>query len=103
MKKVCRLAANLASAYEPEVGVDKFVRRFSFSAPDNFEIDDTVRTVHPRKVTAYLHADNSIVKNGGDFEFEGGKSGLLVSIAPQIVRVRNRAKYTDGAGPARER
>jgi len=79
-EKGMSLSANLASAYEPEVGVDKFVRRFSFSAPDKFEIEDNVRTVGPRKITAYLHADNSIIKNGDTFEVENGKSSLLVTI-----------------------
>jgi hypothetical protein len=74
------LTANLTSAYEPEVGVVRFTRRFTFTAPGNFEIEDAVKTVDPRKITAYLHADNSIVKNGQGFEFENGKSGLFVKI-----------------------
>ncbi|HUR96960.1 MAG TPA: hypothetical protein VMZ26_02715, partial [Pyrinomonadaceae bacterium] len=67
------LTADLAAAYEPSVGVVGFVRRFSFKAPGEFLIEDSIKTDRPQIVTSYLHSDSSIVENNGGFEFEGAQ------------------------------
>jgi len=66
------LAADLAAAYEPGVGVVQFIRRFEFKAPGEFLIEDLIKTDRPQLITSYLHSDNSIIEQGGGFEFEGG-------------------------------
>ena len=74
------LIADLAAAYESNVGVVSFARRFDFKAPGEFMIEDSIKTDRPRLITSYLHSDNSIVEKGGQFEFEGGKPGLFAEI-----------------------
>ncbi len=76
------ITANLAAAYEPEVGVKKFIRKFEFTAPDKFIVTDDVETTAPQIITAFLHVDNAIEKaSGNGFFFEpNGTPKLLVEI-----------------------
>ena len=76
------ITADLAAAYEPEVGVKKFIRKFEFTAPDKFVATDDVETNAPQIITAFLHADTAIEKvSGNGFFFEpNGTPKLLVEI-----------------------
>ena len=79
------LVADLAAAYEPEVGVREFTRTFEFSAPNEFTIKDRIVTERPLTITSYLHADNAIAeKSRGVFDFEPGGTSLWAEIlAPE--------------------
>ncbi len=83
--KKTSIVADVTAAYEPEVGVKKFIRRFDFSAPSGFVISDDVKMFKSQIVTAYLHADNKIENpTAGVFAFEpGGASSLFVNIMDQ--------------------
>ncbi len=84
-KKVS-ITADITAAYEPEVGVKKFVRRFEFTAPDVFIISDDVETDAPKTITSFLHADNAIVeKSKNAYEFEPGAT----SLAAEIIAPKN--------------
>ncbi|MEO5859384.1 MAG: DUF4962 domain-containing protein [Pyrinomonadaceae bacterium] len=74
------ITADLKAAYEPEVGVEKFIRRFTFSDPGVFLVEDEIKTTKPRKFISYLHSDKEIVKSGAGYEFEPGKPSLFVEI-----------------------
>jgi hypothetical protein len=75
------LVADLTSAYEPSVGISRFVRRFNFKAPGDFLIEDSIQTDRPEVITSFLHSDNSIVQQNGGFEFEsGGKPSLFIEV-----------------------
>ena len=78
--KSLSLTAVLAPAYEPELGVKNFTRRFNFNEPGDFVIDDAINTIEPKKITTYFHSDNKINKAGDGFVFEDGKSNLLLGI-----------------------
>ena len=84
------ISADLAAAYEPEVGVRKFVRRFEFTTPSEFVVTDEVETEKPGTITSYLHSDTSIVsKNKRIFEFEPGGTSLLAEIVqPENAEVK---------------
>ena len=71
-EKEVSLVADLTAAYEPSVGVSKFLRRFEFTAPDDFVIEDSIQTDRPEIITSYLHSDTSIVQKNDRFIFEGG-------------------------------
>ena len=79
------IIADLTNAHQPEVGLNKLIRRFDFTAPNDFVVADEVETEQPQIITLYLHADNSIEKkSGGLFIFESPKPDLAVKIlAPQ--------------------
>ena len=76
------ILADVTSAYEPELGVEKFMRQFDFFAPGKFTVLDNVETKNPNTVTAYLHADNKIIdSSNGAFTFEpDSKPNLLANI-----------------------
>lgn len=88
-KKVS-ITADLTAAYEPEVGVRRFIRVFEFTAPDGFSIRDTVETKRPQTITAFLHSDNVITRNSNaSFTFETGATSLSVEIdSPQDVNAK---------------
>lgn len=75
-----QIAADLTAAYEPELGVERFVRRFTFRPPGEFRIDDEIRMLKPSLITSYLHSDTSIADRKGSFEFEPGKPSLVVKL-----------------------
>jgi hypothetical protein len=74
------ITADLAPAYEPEVGVEKFIRRFTFTDPGVFVVEDEIKTSKPRKIVSYLHSDTEIAKSGSGYEFEPGKPSLFVEL-----------------------
>lgn len=76
------ILADVTAAYEPELGVEKFMRKFDFFAPGKFTVFDDVQTKMPSIITAYLHADNKIENSSnGKFIFEpNGKPSLLATI-----------------------
>lgn len=75
------VTANVAPAYEPEIGVKKFIRKFEFTAPNSFVIEDEVETYKPNTIISYLHADNLIKQiSKNNFEFEPNKTSLLVEL-----------------------
>lgn len=79
-KKVL-ITADATAAYEPEVGVKKFVRTFEFTAPGKFVVTDEVETSEPQIITSFLHADNLINKlSDNTFMFEPTGTNLLVKL-----------------------
>lgn len=78
------LWADITSAYEPEVGVKKFLRKFTFTAPGEFLVEDDVVTAKPMVVSSILHSDTKIEGANGSFIFEPGKPQLSVGITSAI-------------------
>lgn len=79
--KMLSLTADLTAAYEPEVGVKRFIRKFKFTAPGTFIVEDEVELAKPSVITSYLHSDTKIEKIAGNqFTFEPGKPSLLVKL-----------------------
>lgn len=75
------IIADVAPAYEPEIGVKKFIRSFEFSAPGKFVVTDDVETDKPQTITSMWHADNQIQMNpNSKYVFEPGGTSLLVEI-----------------------
>ena len=75
------ILSDVAAAYEPEIGVKKFVRKFEFTTPDLFLITDEVELNQPQTITLLLHADNSIAeKSKNSFVLEPNGTGLLAEI-----------------------
>ncbi len=84
------VTADLTAAYEPEVGVKRFVRQFEFTAPNSFVVKDAVETVKPQMITMFLHADNLIEKlSDKTFVFEPTGTSLSAEIlAPKQFDAR---------------
>jgi len=84
------IIADLTAAYEPEIGVLEFTRKFEFSAPNGFVVSDSVKLEKAQIITSFLHADNKIVQNGKNlFEFEPNGTSLLAEIiAPKKIEAK---------------
>ena len=95
------LIAELADAYEPEVGVEQFTRRFEFTAPGEFLIEDNVKTEKNSTVTAYLHADTNIVESEKNlFELQPDGTSLNVQILePQDANLKVEKNLLITPGP----
>ncbi|MFT3744788.1 MAG: DUF4962 domain-containing protein [Pyrinomonadaceae bacterium] len=79
--KSANIVADLAPAYEPELGVKKFTRNFVFAAPGSFTVTDSIETDKPQTITSYLHSDRKIDKApNGSFIFEPGGTHLKVDV-----------------------
>lgn len=79
-KKVSILA-DATAAYEPEVGVKKFTRKFEFDSPGSFTVTDDIETNDPKTITSFLHADNAINQiSVNTFEIEPNNTSLIATI-----------------------
>jgi hypothetical protein len=84
------ILADVTAAYEPEVGVKKFIRSFEFTAPNKFIVTDDIETDTPKIITSFLHADNVINQLSTNiFEFEPIGTSLLTEInAPKMFQTK---------------
>ncbi len=79
--KSATITADLAPAYEPDKGVKKFIRTFSFSAPGTFMVADEIETEKEQTITSYLHADKEITKSPeNSFVFAPNGTSLIVEL-----------------------
>jgi hypothetical protein len=95
------LTADLTGAYEPNVGVLKFLRRFEFRSPGEFLVDDSIETDRPELITSFLHSDNSIIQQNGGFEFEGvGNPTLFAEVVePTLYNSLIEPNFLTAPGP----
>jgi uncharacterized protein DUF4962/heparinase II/III-like protein len=67
------------AAYQPELGLKKFVREFAYRSGAGFTVTDEVETTKPAVLTWLLHADDLIEKgNGCLFSIAAGQVKLLI-------------------------
>lgn len=67
------------AAYGPELGLQKFVREFSYQPGAGFTISDEVETSKPVVLTLLLHADDRLdQESGGRFAIKAGRVKLLI-------------------------
>lgn len=92
--------ADVTWAYEPEVGVKKFTRKFEFKAPDSFTVTDNIETNSPKIITSFLHVDNDINQiSDATFELEPNETSLLVEIiAPKGFETKVDANILTAPG-----
>lgn len=99
-EKSANIVADLAPAYEPELGVKKFTRSFVFAAPGSFTVSDSIETDKPQTITAYLHSDQTIQKVADrSFVFEPGGTQLKVDIVkPESLDTRSEVNILTAPG-----
>ena len=66
----------------------QFIRKFEFTAPNDFIVRDAVETERRQIITAFLHSDNVIRQDSEQlFTFEPNEKYLLAEIvAPKTVK-----------------
>jgi hypothetical protein len=89
------------SAYEPELGVKKFVRQFEYRPAEGFTITDEVETAKPTVITSLLHADTGLRKETSNrFSINVGAVKLLVeSLEPKDVDSAIDVNIVTAPGP----
>ena len=88
--KSATITADLAPAYEPDRGVKRFIRTFSFSAPGTFTVADDIETAKEQTITSYLHADKEITRStDNSFVFAPNGTSLIVDLlAPKGLETK---------------
>lgn len=94
------IIADITAAYEPEIGVKRFVRNFEFTAPNDFVVKDAVETDKAEIITAFFHADNTIEKlSANKFIFEPQGTGLSMEItAPKTFDAKIETNFLTAPG-----
>ena len=89
------------SAYEPEVGVKRFVREFEYRRGVGFTIHDDVETTKPSIVTSVFHADDGLKKGGsGSFSITAGDVKLVIEPKePKELQGRIEVNVVTAPGP----
>ncbi|HSB28160.1 MAG TPA: heparinase II/III family protein, partial [Pyrinomonadaceae bacterium] len=78
-KNVVRVVGDATMAYEPEVGVRKFVRTIEYAPAEGFRIRDEVETNKPTIITSLIHADGGIDKKANNqFMISAGAARLFI-------------------------
>jgi len=78
-----RFAGDATFAYEPGVGVKKFVRTFDYRTGEGFSVCDEVQIESPTVVTSVIHADAGLKKlTGNSYEILAGQTQLIIDAAP---------------------
>ncbi|HSS20427.1 MAG TPA: DUF4962 domain-containing protein [Pyrinomonadaceae bacterium] len=82
-KNLVTLRGEATAAYQPELGLKKFVREFVFRPGAGFTVSDEVETTKPTVLTFLLHADDRIEKEAGClFLIKAG--GVKLKVDPTI-------------------
>ena len=78
-----RFVGDATFAYEPEVGVKRFIRTFEYSTKSGFSVRDEVETQKPVVVTSVIHADSGLEKlNENRYSITAGEEKLLIDVSP---------------------
>ena len=80
-KNSVRVVGDATTAYEPELGVQKFIRSFEYSPVNGFKVVDEIETRKPTIITSVIHADGGIDKKSSS-EFVISAEGTKLLIEP---------------------
>ena len=73
------LRADATAAYDPGLGLTKFVREFRYSPREGFTVADELASREPQLFTSLLHADGPVRGEGPRrFVFDAGRTRLVV-------------------------
>ena len=94
------IVGDATSAYEPEVGLKGFTRRFTFTKADGFVITDELAGDRPRVFTSMLHADEKIEQAGrNQFTIRAGAASLRAEILePRSFNAKIEPNFLTAAG-----
>jgi hypothetical protein len=95
------LRGDATAAYEPDLGVKKFVRELEYKPGDGFYISDEIETTRPAIVTSVLHADDLFEADSSNrFVIKAGGVKLLIEpLEPKEVRAAIEPNTLTAPGP----
>lgn len=81
------ILADVAPAYDPELGLTCFRRHFAWVKPDVWIIVDELESAEPASFSLHFHADQAFTETGpGQFTTHGAHGALCITpLAPQGV------------------
>jgi len=86
------------AAYQPELGLKKFVREFVYQPGAGFTVSDEVETASPSVLTLLLHADEHLENGtGNQFRIQAGRVKLLVDAQMEETKEISRPKQFQSA------
>ncbi|HJZ79423.1 MAG TPA: DUF4962 domain-containing protein [Pyrinomonadaceae bacterium] len=88
------------AAYEPELGVKKFIRIFQYSPIYGFTVQDEVETAQPALLSSLVHADSGIEKSEGNkFVITADKVKLVIEPETKELSGRIETNVLTAPGP----
>ena len=100
-KDLIIITGDATTAYEPDLGVKKFVRQFEYRPSTGFMIRDEVETAKPAIITSLIHADD-VIKAEGDRRFVINRNGAKLwidLIEPKELKSVIEVNSVTGPGP----
>ncbi len=99
-KDFAEVIGDATAAYEAELGVKRFERRFIFIKPNKFEIRDEVATEMPQSYTSLIHADSTVEQLGNNhFAIPLQKTRLLITAeSPQDAKISIEPNFLTAPG-----
>ncbi|HKC62390.1 MAG TPA: DUF4962 domain-containing protein, partial [Pyrinomonadaceae bacterium] len=95
------LRGDATNAYQPELGVVRFIRWFRFDMKNGFTVSDDVQTTKPRTFTALLHSDDRMTQiSANQFEIDAADTKLKINVnAPAQARAAIEPNDLTAPGP----
>jgi Domain of unknown function (DUF4962)/Heparinase II/III-like protein len=95
------LRGDATAAYDPKLGVKKFVRKFDYDVTGGFSITDEIETERPTIAASLLHADDRISQHSPDrFSIDGANVRLSVEVVePTRATTRIDDNVVTAPGP----
>ena len=95
------LRGDATNAYEPELGVKRFVREFEYEPGRGFTIRDEIETLRPSLITSVMHADSGLEKEAHNrFRINREGTKLLIElIEPNEIQSEIKVNTVTAAGP----
>jgi len=100
-KNLVIVLGDATSAYEPELGVKKFEREFSYNPEAGFRVRDVVELEKPAVVSSVLHADSGMEKQSNtSFSISRGGVKLLGEVVePKDIKAGIEVNILTAPGP----
>ncbi len=100
-KKGVVVRGDATSAYEPELGVKRFVREFEYRHGSGFTVTDEVETTRPAVIASLLHADGGMKKvSNSEFRISTGSISLRIEVQePKEVQSAIETNVVTAPGP----
>ena len=88
------------AAYQPELGLRKFVRELVFKPASGFTINDEVETLKPTAITLLWHADDRIEAQGENrFVITAGAAKLAIKLESESTQAQAKIAVNDVTAP----
>ena len=95
------LRGDATTAYDPALGLKRFVREFEYTSTGGFTVRDEVETLSPAVLTSLLHVDDRFEKKDTNkFLVNAGSVNMLIDLSePKELKTALEANALTAPGP----